>query len=560
MPRRGREGEGARDQAGRLKRRLWLPFVCLLGLMVVAAGSLAGFAAIRLNAQALAAESQKIRNGLDGLRVEVSRTVHDYAYWNDMVENMVEGRDLDWGDDNVAWLSEEFGFHSAYVLAADDSQIYGTVDQRRDPRHVLELLGEPLRALIAEARASDMAKPLPTSGFITANGRVLLVAVSAISRERPTGELLVVHDRPVLVGTHVADSLIKRLGQGLLVDGLQVSLGPDPARASVPLPGPGGGAPAAWLVWRPQRPAAEMLAAIAPVAAGVLLLCAVLAGLIFRNVTRLADQVTGSMERLAQTNAELAASEQAERTARLRAEEASRTKSVFLANASRELRTPLNAVIGVAELVLMQRPTDPGELNVRLATIRDNAVALLRTINDLIDLSRAEVGRQRVEPEAIPAAPALERIRRRLSSVSEARDIQIDIVHHHPGQEIWADALAFDRVASTLLTNALTSSPTGGRVMVEVRRTDDDGARIIVRDFGVGIPADRLPHIFQPFGEGFQHGEAGTGLGLAIIKALMELHGGTVEVDSELQAGTTVIVTFPPPPVPNRSIAQPAAA
>jgi signal transduction histidine kinase len=563
MPNDGRVGGVAREEARRLKGRLLAPLVCVLLLLLAAAGGLAAVTAQRLNEQALTEETQTIRNAVDALRIEISRTVFDYAYWNEMVENMVEARDADWGDENVAWLGEEFGFHSAYVLDADNSQIYGMVDQRRDARSALGLLGEPLKTLIAETRASSMERPLPASGFIGQGGQVLFVVACAISRERPSGELLAPRDRPVLIGTQTVESLVKRFAQELLLDELGVTVERDrSAEAAVPLPSPGGQAAAAWLVWQPQRPSAQMVSAVAPVALAVLLVCTVLVGLAFRNISLVADQVTETVDRLADANAELAQSEEAERQARLRAEEASRAKSVFLANASRELRTPLNAVIGVSELVLMQEAEerDAGELAIRLGSIRDNAVALLRTINDLIDLSRAEVGRQRVEPEPILAAPALDRIRRRLSSVSEPREVQIDFVHHDPGLEVWADAMAFDRVTTTLLTNALTSSHAGGRVTVEARKTADGGVAIVVRDFGTGIPPERLSSIFQPFGESFHHGEAGSGLGLAIVKALMDLHGGTVGVDSEPRAGTTVTVTFPPAPLRERHAAQPVAA
>jgi len=497
------------------------------------------------------------------LRADTALLLFGYAFWDVLQERVVERRDLAWADDNLSDLNGPYGFHSGYVLDADDAQIYGVVGGRRDDRRVLDLLGAPLAALLHETRSSAMERPVSASTFLSHDGQALIVAACAISHQAPRGDELIPHPRPVLVGIRALDEgVLRALSEDLLIPGLHVAMTPPTAEsAAVALPGMPGEPASAWLVWNAEPPASRLLPVLATAAFVTMLVCAGLASLMAIGIARTTSRVSESLERLAAANAGLARSEEGERAARFRAEEASRAKSVFLANASRELRTPLNAIIGLSEIILMKagRTIDAAEFTARVSAIRDSGVSLLQMINDLIDLSRAEVGRQKIEPESLAAVHTLDRIRRRLSNVAEARDIQIDIACEEPEIAFWADPLAFERVAANLISNAVASSRPGGRVMVEARADTGGGVELVVRDFGEGFDPQALANIFQPFSSGPVAGQ-GSDLGLAIVKALMGLHHGDATIESEPGRGTTVRAVFPPPRREKRPKASPDEA
>jgi signal transduction histidine kinase len=228
---------------------------------------------------------------------------------------------------------------------------------------------------------------------------------------------------------------------------------------------------------------------------------------------------------------------------------ASRHKSEFLANMSHELRTPLNAINGFSE-VLLERYF--GELNPKqedyLRDIASSGQHLLALINDILDLSKVEAGRMELEVsefslrEALGTGLTMLRERASRHGFALTLDIQDDL------DEIAADERKVKQVAFNLLSNAVKFTPDGGRVQVTARRVGD-AVEVAVADSGVGISAADLPRLFEEFrqvGRGRAQAE-GTGLGLALAKQLVELHGGTIRVESEVGCGSTFTVTLPQP-------------
>ncbi len=227
-------------------------------------------------------------------------------------------------------------------------------------------------------------------------------------------------------------------------------------------------------------------------------------------------------------------------------ETASRHKSEFLANMSHELRTPLNAVIGFSE-VLQDRLF--GGLNDKqaeyVADIHSSGRHLLALINDILDLSKIEAGRMDLQVTSFALADVVQNsvalLRERATREGIGLGLDID-----PGiGVIEADQRMLKQVLFNLLSNALKFTSKGGHVGVSVHAAGEDVV-VSVRDDGVGIAAADQARIFEEFQQvGTSHLQEGTGLGLSISRRFVELHGGSLRVESEAGHGSTFTFTLP---------------
>lgn len=209
-----------------------------------------------------------------------------------------------------------------------------------------------------------------------------------------------------------------------------------------------------------------------------------------------------------------------------------RVRRDFVSNASHELRTPIATVRALAE-TLQSADGDPNASERFLPPLISEAERLSRLVSDLLDLARAEDA-----PTSPFSAVSLRLIAAnavaRLNDKAERREITVEWNENGPNPIIEGDAAALEQVAFNLLDNALSYTPSGGKVTLEVG-TEDDSAYLKVADNGIGIPADDLPRVFERFyrvDKARSRAEGGTGLGLAIVKHIVETHGGHVEVDS----------------------------
>ena len=222
-------------------------------------------------------------------------------------------------------------------------------------------------------------------------------------------------------------------------------------------------------------------------------------------------------------------------------ETAGRLKSEFIANVSYELRTPLNAIIGFAEILTNQYF---GELTPRQLDysrgILDSSHRLLSLINDILDLATIEAGYMTLETQEVDihalmsSVLSLSRERARKQSLKLEFDCPTDIGN------LVADERRLKQALFNLISNALKFTPSGGTVTLAARRTADRVA-LIVADTGVGVPREDQARIFEKFERGSPNArQSGPGLGLSLVKSFIELHGGTVEMDSRPGSGTTV--------------------
>lgn len=227
-------------------------------------------------------------------------------------------------------------------------------------------------------------------------------------------------------------------------------------------------------------------------------------------------------------------------------ERASRFKDQFLSTMSHELRTPLNAVLGFSELLSDVRYGPLTERQARYVNhIHTSGQHLLRLINDILDLSKIEAGRLQLNLEDVPVAL-------NFAEVCESLQPLVDKNAHHlvqatePGLIVRADAMRFRQMLMNLLGNAIKFTPKGGRIELGARKLGEM-VRIEVRDSGPGIPPEERKSIFEAFHRMQQSDKAseGTGLGLAITRRLVELHGGELDVESELGEGSCFYFTLP---------------
>lgn len=242
--------------------------------------------------------------------------------------------------------------------------------------------------------------------------------------------------------------------------------------------------------------------------------------------------------------------EEDRRQALIDAEKANRVKSEFLASMSHELRTPLNAILGFSEIISKQYmgPIEEPKYVSYAGDIFRSSKHLLSLVNNILDLSAVEAGAKKISKERTDVAELIEECRRSMSVVAENHQIEL-IVSPQDTQtsHFTLDPLAFRQILLNLLSNAVQATPVGGQIRVECHLSDN-ACQLTVSDNGCGIADDKLATLTLPFvrGETNPHkAQGGAGLGLSIVKSLVELHGGNLKIESQLDQGTIIIVSLP---------------
>lgn len=263
-------------------------------------------------------------------------------------------------------------------------------------------------------------------------------------------------------------------------------------------------------------------------------------------IASVADAVSSGIQRkqIAVEREHLLAQEQAARQA---AESANRIKDEFLAVLSHELRSPLNPILGWSRL-LLQGKVDAEKTKMAIATIERNAQLQVQLINDLLDMSRILRGKMSLSPTCLDLSQVIAAALETVQLAAQSKSIQIQTTVLPDVETVIGDAGRLQQVVWNLLSNAVKFTPQGGQITVTLTQTGTH-AQIQVIDTGKGIRRDFLPYVFEHFrqeDEATTRRFGGLGLGMAIMRQIVEMHGGTVAVDSPgLGQGATFTVQIP---------------
>ncbi|WP_238184871.1 PAS domain-containing sensor histidine kinase, partial [Methylobacterium trifolii] len=232
------------------------------------------------------------------------------------------------------------------------------------------------------------------------------------------------------------------------------------------------------------------------------------------------------------------------------AESANHAKSEFLANMSHELRTPLNAIIGFADVMANEvlGPLGAPRYAEYCRDIHASGHYLLSMIDDILNMSRLEAHRVRLDPRPVPADAAVTAALKLVAADAKSKSLSVE-VDIADGLTLLADERGLQQILVNLLQNAVKFTPAGGRVVVRARHAGDR-THLFVEDNGVGIPKSALPKLGRPFTQvetNLVRSHKGSGLGLAIARSMAELHGGSLRIRSEENCGTIVLVRLPAP-------------
>ena len=232
-----------------------------------------------------------------------------------------------------------------------------------------------------------------------------------------------------------------------------------------------------------------------------------------------------------------------------RLKELDKMKSDFVSNVSHELRTPLTSIKGSVDNMLDGLTGSLNEKQIRyLNRIKSNTDRLSRLINDLLDLSRIESGRVEVRPTTLPLTALAEEVAEHMRALAAEKLIRIEVPPSDPSVTVWADRDKVTQVLMNLIGNAVKFTPQDGKITVALEKNGNDYIQISVADTGPGILPEEQNKIFSKFYQVAnidKQKPKGSGLGLAISKALVEMHGGKIWMDSEVGRGSTFYFTLP---------------
>lgn len=229
---------------------------------------------------------------------------------------------------------------------------------------------------------------------------------------------------------------------------------------------------------------------------------------------------------------------------------ANRSKSEFLANMSHELRTPLNAIIGFSEIIRDQLfgPVGQAQYIEYAGDIHDSGALLLSLINDILDMSKIEAGKRELAESTNDIEEIVRSVTRLVAARAKAGRIKLTMSVPRDMPLFRAEERAIKQILTNLLTNAIKFTPENGTVSLSAAQSKEGQLVLTVQDTGIGIKPEEVAIALAPFGQiesALSRKNQGTGLGLPLTRALVELHGGTLDLQSEVGKGTTITLTFP---------------
>lgn len=228
--------------------------------------------------------------------------------------------------------------------------------------------------------------------------------------------------------------------------------------------------------------------------------------------------------------------------------QALQSRDEFLASMSHELRTPLNAIMLRCELMRESSPDAAGQTR-SLNIIEESAQHLLELINDILDVAKIEAGKLELMVEPVPVRTICESSLRMVAHMAQKKQIELKETIDDTAVIIHVDGRRIKQVLVNLLTNAIKFTPEGGKIGLDVRgNPEEEIVQFIVWDNGIGIDPDDMPRLFQPFVQldaTLSRKYSGTGLGLALVHRLVQMHHGTIELESQIGVGSKFTISLP---------------
>ncbi|MCH8862309.1 MAG: PAS domain S-box protein [Proteobacteria bacterium] len=271
--------------------------------------------------------------------------------------------------------------------------------------------------------------------------------------------------------------------------------------------------------------------------------------------TLLEDRTAEIRQAMATLETEVTERQRAESHAQI----ANRAKSEFLANMSHELRTPLNAILGFAEVIEGHLFGDDQTEKYKeyAGDIRESGEHLLQIINDILDLSKIEAGEMELDEGLVNPDALVDSCVRLTRERADAAGLTVQVSSELPPVNLHGDERKLKQILINLISNAIKFTDRGGKIEISSRLNDKGDLLLVVEDTGIGIAAEDMDKILSPFGQvdsSLARKNQGTGLGLPLVKSLIELHGGSLEIESEPDKGTRVTLWLP------AELVEPAAA
>jgi signal transduction histidine kinase len=462
-------------------------------------------------------EERVIESALGQHRMKLGGMMVQQAYWDTAYDAVGARPDQHWLDANLGLSAELGGVPITLILDTQARPVYRYIGHVATA-NAAELPSSPTLALIAHrALLKPALPPGPETAFVRAGTALYLAAAERIVPNDARATLPLARHYVLVYLLPVDEAMLRELQTGFDVARPDLSRAPNPQMANVAL-ADAMGRPLGYLDWHAARPGRNFANEIAPVALGCFFLLAALQLIVLRRWMQIARRI------------------QDEGVARTR----------FLANASHELRTPLNAIIGFSDCMVGEMF---GPLSARYREyardIKTSGQLLLGIVNDVLDYTQLNsVGDIPMQP--VKAGEALAGAIRMLREYAKDDDIHIDFIDRSNGAQVEASEKALSQILLNLGSNAVKFSPPGSTVIIILQRRAEC-IELVVRDCGVGIPADKLALVGQPFFQAHQASarRPGSGLGLAIVKKLTERLGGEFAIESVERVGTTVSVRLP---------------
>ncbi|MGF1629816.1 MAG: ATP-binding protein [Kiloniellaceae bacterium] len=515
------------------------------------------YAAGEQNELAIEASEHLARSVLAAEADTVKNHARDYATWGEAVESLVLSFDESWADENIGtWANEGLGINATIVLDGRGQVTFGMIGGERLGPEIMDRVTSGLGELITMTRATPL-DPLGValSGYVLLDGGIAIAAAAPIvwTDGKPAQDDS--GASAILVFVRSLDTeMLESIEQRYLLSGFHLAgAGDRPAGATVALVDLSG-AVLGRLAWESDQPGFAMLRPLLVPGLVSVLVVALLFWFVVRRAQRTVRDLEVSHSTLQDLTVTLAAArDRAEQQARVesdlrdKAVAASRAKSEFLALVSHELRTPLNAILGFSETIATQVFGRSATERYRdyARDIHESGSHLLSIINDILDLSKIEAGRFDLHEEEVVLGDVLRRCAALLRERAEQSSLSLTC--HDSSIRLRADTRALKQIVFNLLSNSIKFTGAGGRVELAAKVGADD-LEIMVSDTGIGMTEDELSRARLPFGQAgsaLTRSVGGTGLGLNVTEALIELHGGYLEIQTALGKGTIAIVHLP---------------